>query len=328
MPDWTRMAGIRPDEITDRTTFENRRTLLRRAAGLGAIAGGSGALAGLALPGAASAAALDAPIAESPLSIDDELTSFETATTYNNFYELGTDKKDPSRNADLLRTDPWSVTVDGECAKPGTYTLEDVLAPHALEERIYRMRCVEAWSMVIPWNGFALADLIRRFEPTSKAKYVAFETVVQDDLPGVRRNVLDWPYREGLRMDEAMHPLSFVAVGMYGQSMPNQNGAPLRLVVPWKYGFKGIKSIVRVSFVERQPETSWNLLAPREYGFYSNVNPAVSHPRWSQAKERRLAGDAGGLSALFTPKIDTLPFNGYAEQVAGLYAGMDLKKQF
>ena len=220
------------------------------------------------------------------------------------------------------------MTVDGECARPGTYTLEDVLGPHAVEERIYRMRCVEAWSMVIPWNGFPLADLIKRFEPTSKAKYVAFETVVQPDLPGVKRNVLEWPYREGLRIDEAMHPLSFVAMGMYGQQMPNQNGAPLRLVVPWKYGFKGIKSIVRIAFVEQRPQTSWNMLAPQEYGFFSNVNPDVSHPRWSQARERRLAGDSGGITALFTPKIDTLPFNGYAEQVAGLYAGMDLAKEF
>ena len=327
MPDWTRMAGIRSRDITDRAAFENRRELLRRAAAAGLVAGGSGGIGALA-SGSAAAAPLEGPIADSPLSASDELTSFETATTYNNFYELGTDKKDPARNAELLKTEPWSVTVDGECAKPGTYTLEDVLAPHAVEERVYRMRCVEAWSMVIPWNGFALADLIKRFEPTSKARYVAFETVVQPDLPGVKRNVLEFPYREGLRIDEAMHPLSFVAMGMYGEELPNQNGAPLRLVVPWKYGFKGIKSIVRISFVEARPRTSWNMLAPQEYGFFSNVNPDVSHPRWSQAKERRLAGDAGGISALFTPKIETLPFNGYAEQVAGMYAGMDLAKNF
>ena len=326
MPDWTRIAGIRPHEITDRATFERRRELLRRAGAVGALAGGIGA--GLGLGGRAAAAPLDGPIAESELSVDDELTSFETASTYNNFYELGTDKKDPARNADLLVTEPWSVAVDGACERPGTYTLEDVLGPHPLEERIYRLRCVEAWSMVIPWNGFALADLLKRFEPTSAAKYVAFETVVQEDLPGIRRGVLDFPYREGLRIDEAMHPLAFMAVGMYGETLPNQNGAPLRLVVPWKYGFKSIKSIVRISFVEEQPPTSWNALAPREYGFYSNVNPEVSHPRWSQARERRLAGDAGGLTALFTPKIDTLPFNGYAEAVAGLYSGMDLAKHY
>ena len=326
MPDWTRIAGIRPHEITDRATFERRRELLRRAGAVGALAGGIGA--GLGLGGRAAAAPLEGPIAESELSVDDELTSFETASTYNNFYELGTDKKDPARNADLLVTEPWSVAVDGACERPGTYTLEDVLGPHPLEERIYRLRCVEAWSMVIPWNGFALADLLKRFEPTSAAKYVAFETVVQEDLPGIRRGVLDFPYREGLRIDEAMHPLAFMAVGMYGETLPNQNGAPLRLVVPWKYGFKSIKSIVRISFVEEQPPTSWNALAPREYGFYSNVNPEVSHPRWSQARERRLAGDAGGLTALFTPKIDTLPFNGYAEAVAGLYSGMDLAKHY
>ena len=214
------------------------------------------------------------------------------------------------------------MTVDGECAKPGTYTLEDVLAPHALEERIYRMRCVEAWSMVIPWNGFALADLIRRFEPTSKAKYVAFETVVQDDLPGVRRNVLDWPYREGLRMDEAMNPLSFVAVGMYGQSMPNQNGAPLRLVVPWKYGFKGIKSIVRMSFVERQPETSWNLLAPREYGFYSNVNPAVSQPALEPGQGAQACRGCGRAVGAVHPRRSTrCRSTATPSRSPGLYSG-------
>jgi len=278
------------------------------------------------LPSVALANDLPGPISPSKFSTDEEQSSFKTATTYNNFYELGTDKGDPKRYADRLRTEPWSLTIDGECAKPGVYTLEDIIKPHALEERIYRMRCVEAWSMVIPWNGFALADLIKRFEPTSKAKYVAFETVVQDDLPGVRRNVLEWPYREGLRMDEAMHPLAMMATGMYGQFMPNQNGAPIRLVVPWKYGYKSIKSVVRMSFVEEQPETSWNLSAPSEYGFYSNVNPGRSHPRWSQSEERRLSGDAGGISALFSGKVDTLFMNGYADQVAGLYEGMDLQK--
>lgn len=318
MRDWMKIANIASSEITDRETFRRRREILRAsvAAGLTGFVGG-------ALPGGALAAF------EAGLGEDEELTSKETATTYNNFYELGTDKGDPSRYANRLRTEPWSVTVDGECAKGGTFSLEDILAPHAIEERIYRLRCVEAWSMVIPWQGLPLADLLKRFEPTGNAKYVAFETVVQDDLPGVRKRVLEWPYREGLRMDEAMNPLSLIATGMYDEAvLPNQNGAPLRLVVPWKYGFKSIKSIVRISFVEEQPPTSWNLSAPHEYGFFSNVNPEVSHPRWSQAKERRLAGDKSGIAALFSPKIDTRPFNGYADEVAELYAGMDLARDF
>lgn len=319
MTDWMKIAGIRSNEITPEAVFKKRRQLLQ--AGIAA-----GVVGSVGLPSLVSAKDLPGPIIKSDFSTDDDQTSFETATTYNNFYELGTDKSDPSRYANRLRTEPWSITIDGECAKPGVYTLEDIMSPHAIEERIYRMRCVEAWSMVIPWNGFALADLIKRFEPNSKAKYVAFETVVQDDLPGVRRNVLEWPYREGLRMDEAMHPLTMMATGMYGQFMPNQNGAPIRLVVPWKYGYKSIKSIVRISFVEEQPATSWNMSAPSEYGFYSNVNPGRSHPRWSQAKERRLSGDSGGLAALFSGKIDTLFMNGYAEEVASLYEGMDLQK--
>ena len=276
----------------------------------------------------AEGVALKKTVKKGPFSTDEEQTSQKTATSYNNFYELGTDKADPARHADLLRTDPWSILVDGECEKPGTYTIEDILKPHDIEERIYRMRCVEAWSMVIPWNGFPLADLLQRFRPTSKAKYVAFETLNDTDLPGLSSRVLDWPYREGLRIDEATHPLTMIAVGMYGEKILNQNGAPLRLVVPWKYGYKSIKSIVRISFVDKQPPTSWNTSSPHEYGFFSNVNPEVSHPRWSQAKERRLAGDTGGLAALFTPKIETRMLNGYAEQVAGLYADMDLKKFF
>jgi len=258
----------------------------------------------------------------------EEITSQETATTYNNFYELGTDKGDPVRYANRLVTDPWSVVVDGECNKPGTFTLEDILKPHDVEERIYRLRCVEAWSMVIPWNGFSLGDLLKRFEPTGNAKYVAFETIVDERLPGQRRPVLDWPYREGLRMDEAMHPLTILATGMYGEVIPNQNGAPLRLVVPWKYGFKSIKSIVRISFTEKEPPTSWNMSAPHEYGFFSNVNPEVNHPRWSQAKERRLSGSSKGISALFAPKVETKFLNGYADQVASLYSDLDLKKHF
>lgn len=321
MRDWMKMAGIRSSEITDEHVFRQRRQLLQAsmAAGITGL---------IARPGLAAEGSVDlsGPIVKSAFSTDEELSSLKTVTSYNNFYELGTDKEDPARYANRLRTEPWSVTVDGECDKPGTYTLEDVLKPHAIEERIYRMRCVEAWSMVIPWNGFSLADFIKRMEPNSRAKYVAFETVVQDDLPGVRRNVLDWPYSEGLRMDEAMHPLTLLAIGLYGQEMPNQNGAPLRLVVPWKYGYKSIKSIVRIRFTEEQPPTSWNRLAPHEYGFYSNVNPDRSHPRWSQAKERRLSGEGGGLSALFSAKIDTQFMNGYAEQVASLYEGMDLQK--
>jgi sulfoxide reductase catalytic subunit YedY len=251
---------------------------------------------------------------------DEETTPFEAASGYNNFYEFGTDKEDPAQNAGSLRPRPWSVRVDGEVAKPGEISLEALLAPHPVEERVYRLRCVEAWSMVIPWRGIPLGALLRRLEPTSRAKYVAFETLHDPaQMPGQRRSVLDWPYREGLRIDEAMHPLALLATGMYGRDLPNQNGAPLRLVVPWKYGFKSIKSIVRISLVEKQPPTAWNQQAPNEYGFYSNVNPAVSHPRWSQASERRI----GELR-----RRPTLLFNGYAEQVAGLYAGMDLQKQF
>ena len=250
----------------------------------------------------------------------EEHTSYKDATRYNNFYEFGTDKEDPARHAHTLRPTPWSVAIEGALAKPGVIALEDLLRPHALEERVYRLRCVEAWSMVIPWIGVPLASVLKRLQPTSQAKYVAFETLADpEQMPGVRRSVLDWPYREGLRIDEAMHPLAILAVGMYGETLPNQNGAPLRLVVPWKYGFKSIKSIVKIRLESRQPYTSWNAQAPREYGFYSNVNPDVSHPRWSQARERRI----GDLT-----KRPTLAFNGYADQVAGLYSGMNLKKYF
>ncbi len=321
MRDWMKIAGITSDEITDETTFRRRRQLIQASL----AAGATGFIGGQALAADDGRPLATKPV-ESEYQTDEELTSFETATTYNNFYELGTAKSDPSDNAESLKTDPWSIEITGECENPGSYTLEDILKPHVVEERVYRMRCVEAWSMVIPWNGFALADLLKRFKPTSKAKYVAFETVSDQPLPGLRSRVLDWPYREGLRMDEAMNPLSFMALGMYGNIIPNQNGAPLRLVVPWKYGYKSIKSIVRISFVSEQPVTSWNQSAPNEYGFYSNVNPAVSHPRWSQARERRLSGDTSGFAALFSGKIDTRPMNGYAEQVASLYSGMDLKK--
>jgi len=321
MRDWMKLAGIRSSEITDETIFRQRRQLLQAAA----AAGMTGAIATDAF---ADGEPLGMPVAKSDYLVDGELTSEETATSYNNFYEFGTDKGDPIKNAKFLKTDPWSVTVDGECDAPGTFTLEDILKPHAIEERVYRLRCVEAWSMVIPWNGFALGDLLKRFKPNSKAKYVAFQTVSDQKLPGMRSRILDWPYREGLRMDEAMHPLAFMAIGMYGNVIPNQNGAPMRLVVPWKYGFKSIKSIVKISFTEDQPATSWNMSAPHEYGFFSNVNPDVSHPRWSQAKERKLTGESGGVAALFASKTDTDYLNGYADEVAGLYADMDLKKYF
>ncbi len=315
------MSSRRPEaipsrEITAPELVLGRRALLRgagvalAAAALPQVACGAEATPGPALPG----------VRPGPFSTDEEQTPFADATRYNNFYELGTDKQDPARNAARLRTRPWSVAIEGEVAKPGVVPLEDLLRPHPLEERVYRLRCVEAWSMVIPWVGFPLRDLLARFEPTSRAKFVAFETLLdRENLPGQRREILDWPYVEGLRMDEAMHPLTLLAVGMYGQALPNQNGAPLRLVVPWKYGFKSIKSIVRIRLTQAQPPTSWNRSAPQEYGFYSNVNPDVSHPRWSQKRERRI-GELG--------RRPTLPFNGDASEVAGLYAGMDLRKLF
>jgi sulfoxide reductase catalytic subunit YedY len=247
----------------------------------------------------------------------------EDITSYNNFYEFGTDKEDPQQNARGFQTRPWSVTVDGEAEVKGTFTLEDILKPHALEERIYRFRCVEAWSMVVPWVGFPLSALIQRFKPTNNAKYVEFTTLYDPRrMPGQRYPVLQWPYREGLRMDEAMHPLTLLVVGLYGRELPNQDGAPLRLVVPWKYGFKGIKSIVKIRFTRSQPSTSWSTATPNEYGFYANVNPKVDHPRWSQATERRLG------SAFLAARRPTLPFNGYAEEVASLYQGMDLRRYF
>ena len=253
-------------------------------------------------------------------STDEEKTPYQHVTQYNNFYEFGTDKYSPAKQAHSLTTRPWSVAIEGEVARPGTYNLEDILKPHSLEERIYRLRCVERWSMVIPWVGIPLAEIIKRFEPTSKAKYVEFTTLYRpEEMPGQKRGVLDWPYLEGLRMDEAMHPLTIMAVGLYGEVLPNQNGAPLRLVVPWKYGFKSIKSIVKIRFTEQQPVSTWTRAAENEYGFYANVNPEVDHPRWSQSRERRL----GELL-----KRKTLLFNGYADEVAGLYAGMDLSKYY
>ncbi len=266
------------------------------------------------------------PATSRPARLTDEMA----ATHYNNFYEFGLDKEDPARHAGKLRTAPWSVVVEGDVARPGRYPLETLLKGLTLEERIYPLRCVEAWSMVIPWIGVPLASLIKRFEPTSKARFVAFETLHDpEQMPGQRRSVLsvgglDWPYVEGLRMDEAMHPLTLIAVGMYGKPLPNQNGAPLRLVVPWKYGFKGIKSIVRIRFQEAMPPTTWSRSAPDEYGFYANVNPAVDHPRWSQARERRIYSS----SLWGVERIETQPFNGFAAQVASLYQGLDLRRHF
>jgi methionine sulfoxide reductase catalytic subunit len=312
---------ILPSEITPREIFLDRRQLLAMGVA-GAALGTLGANRAFAASAALDASRFKAA-RNAALSIADAPNSFEDITTYNNFYEFGTDKSDPAENARNFKPLPWSVTVDGEAEVKGRFTLEDLLAPHALEERVYRLRCVEAWSMVIPWVGFPLADLIKRFKPTSRAKYVEFTTLNDPkQMPGQRYAVLDWPYVEGLRMDEAMHPLTFMAVGVYGQALPNQSGAPLRLVVPWKYGFKNIKSIVRIRFTEAQPRNSWQIAAPNEYGFYANVNPAVDHPRWSQASERRIGG------SLLAKRAATLPFNGYAAQVASLYSGMDLRRNF
>jgi sulfoxide reductase catalytic subunit YedY len=263
------------------------------------------------------------PVSRRMVTTRDALTPYEDVTTYTNFYEFGSDKSDPARNSHVFKSRPWSVAVEGECAKPGSYTLEDILRPHPLEERVYRMRCVEGWSMVIPWLGFPLADLLKRFEPTGQAKFVEFTTVLRpDEMVGQRRRfprLLNWPYKEGLRMDEAMHPLAIMVAGLYGETLLNQNGAPLRLVVPWKYGFKSIKSLVKIRFVRKQPISSWEEEYPEAYGFYANVNPAVDHPGHSQAHERR-------IGEFFRRK--TLLFNGYADQVAGLYAGMDLRRNY
>lgn len=305
---------IKPSEITDESVYLRRREFMQMATGLALTPFVGGVMAK-----SKELAALKHK-KNARYSTKEKLTDYDSITSYNNFYEFGTDKASPAKYAHVLTTSPWSITIDGEVKKPGKYNLEDILKPHTLEERIYRLRCVERWSMVVPWIGFSLADLIKRFEPTSKAKYVAFETLHRpEEMHGQRRGVLDWPYVEGLRMDEAMNPLTMLSVGLYGKVMPNQNGAPIRLVVPWKYGFKSIKSITRITFMEDLPPTSWNLSAPSEYGFYSNVNPKVDHPRWSQRKERRIGEFL---------RRDTLMFNGYAEQVADLYKGMDLKKYF
>ncbi|MGE4296258.1 MAG: protein-methionine-sulfoxide reductase catalytic subunit MsrP [Campylobacterales bacterium] len=312
-------SGIKSSEITPESLYEKRREFLKLGAA-GALMIATGADAALFAPKASEApGSPDYPnLPKGAFATDEALTGWNSVTTYNNYYELGSGKDDPAKNAGSLKLRPWTVAIEGEVEKPGVFDLDDLLRPHTMEERIYRLRCVEAWSMVIPWVGFGLGDLLKRFKPTSKAKYVEFTTLYDPaQLPGQRRGVLDWPYVEGLRMDEAMNPLATLAVGLYGRKLLGQNGAPLRLVVPWKYGFKSIKSIVKIRLTEQEPRTTWNIAAPDEYGFYANVNPAVDHPRWSQAKERRI----GELA-----RRDTLPFNGYADQVASLYGGMDLKR--
>ena len=304
-------------EITDERLYLDRRAFLRASVGVAA-----GGVAGALLPTDEAFAQAAIPnVKKSGLSTTGEkLNTFEDITSYNNFYEFGTDKGDPKANSGRFKPTPWTVKIDGEVGKPGDYTLEDLLSWFPLEERVYRLRCVEAWSMVIPWVGFPLGELLKVVEPTSKARFVEFTTVQRPaEMPGLRYPVLEWPYREGLRLDEAQHPLTLMAVGLYGKTLLNQNGAPLRLVVPWKYGFKSIKSIARIRLTEKQPQTSWNMSAAQEYGFYSNVNPQVDHPRWSQAKERRIGEFL---------RRDTLMLNGYADQVAGLYKGMDLKKNY
>ncbi|HYO55686.1 protein-methionine-sulfoxide reductase catalytic subunit MsrP [Archangium sp.] len=316
-------------EITSESLYLRRRELLKSAAlftGTAAAVGTGlqllsnrptgGGTPLLATPGEAPKVVRP----RGPYDTDERATSYEDATTYNNFYEFGLDKGEPAENAHTLKPRPWTVVIDGEVHKPQRVDMDTLQSWFPLEERVYRMRCVEAWSMVIPWLGFPLAGLLRRVEPTGKAKFVSFTTLKDpEQMPGQKYPVLDWPYVEGLRLDEALHPLTMLAVGMYGRVLPNQNGAPLRLVVPWKYGFKGIKSIVRITLTEKQPPTTWSRSNPREYGFYANVNPEVAHPRWSQASERRI----GELR-----RRPTLPFNGYAEQVASLYTGLDLRRHF
>ena len=321
-----KVPGIRSSDITDEAMYLRRRDFMRFAGGL-AVAAAAGPLLQACAEDPITAGAAGLEPGQSPLanvkpkvvSTDEKLNSFEEITGYNNFYEFGTGKNDPQRYAGMLKTSPWTVKIDGHCNKPADYLLEDLIRPHALEERIYRLRCVEAWSMVIPWVGIPLAAVLERAEPTGKATFVEFTTLHRpSEMPGQRASALDWPYTEGLRMDEAMHPLTILSVGIYGKTLMNQNGAPIRLVVPWKYGFKSIKSIVRIRFVDRMPRTAWSAANSSEYGFYSNVNPTVDHPRWSQRTERRLPS--------FFQTHPTQMFNGYGDQVASLYAGMDLKK--
>ena len=328
--------AIAGSEITPREVFEQRRTLIRAAA-----AGAFGAalapfFARNAFAETAAPSPTPSPNPDSTklaagvnpqYALKEKLTRYKDITTYNNFYECGADKGDPVQHAHTLNTRPWTVAVEGHVKNPKVYDIDELLKLAPLEERIYRLRCVEGWSMVIPWIGVSLSELIRRLEPTGSAKYVEFVTLAdRKQMPGLSVPILEWPYVEGLRLDEAMHPLTLLTFGLYGEVLPRQNGAPVRIVVPWKYGFKSAKSIVRIRFTESEPKTSWHVSAPHEYGFYSNVNPTVNHPRWSQATEQRI-GDGGG-SVLFPPKRKTLMFNGYAEQVASLYNGMDLKKYF
>lgn len=311
-----KLGDIAPSEITPPELYARRREFLK----LGARALAAAALGfDVRLAQAETARTMKLfGVKPSPLSTDEKANTYEQVTSYNNFYEFGTAKDDPADNAHTLRVRPWTVVVEGEVRKPRTFDIDDIMKLAPLEERTYRLRCVEGWSMVIPWVGYSLSELIRAVEPTGNARYVEYVTLADpQQMPGVRSRVLEWPYVEGLRMDEARHPLTLLTVGLYGQTLPNQSGAPVRIIVPWKYGFKSGKSIVKIRFVEQEPRTAWVKANPREYGFYSNVNPEVDHPRWSQSTERRI-GEFG--------KRKTLPFNGYADQVASLYAGMDLKK--
>lgn len=317
-----RRSDILPSEITSESVYMKRRELLKMAGitSVGLLASPS-LLASDSVPGATGKPLQG--IRKSPFSTDQEPNSWSDITTYNNYYEFGTGKEDPSRNAKDFEPLPWSVKVSGECDNAGTYNYEDLVKPHALEERIYRLRCVEAWSMVVPWVGIPLAEILKRFAPNSKAKYVRFKTLYDPArMPGQRRRILDWPYEEGLTIAEAMHPLTLMAVGVYGYELPNQNGAPMRLVVPWKYGFKSIKAIASIEFTGRKPRSSWEKAIPSEYGFYANVNPDVPHPRWSQARERPIG------AGVFAGKKETLMFNGYGDQVASLYTGLNLRKNY
>ncbi len=315
-----KLPTIAPSEITPEEVWRSRRVWLKHA-GMGAVAAGAGAFG---VPSwAQDARSVLAATPNPNFRLPDEATSEKDITSYNNYYEFGTGKADPFENAHKLQVRPWTVSVEGEVARPRTFDIDELLKLAPMEERVYRMRCVEAWSMVIPWSGYSLSHLLKAVEPTSKAKFVEFTTVLQkENMPGTRSRIIDWPYVEGLRMDEAMHPLSMLVFGVYGKQLPNQNGAPMRLAVPWKYGFKSGKSIVRIRLLENMPLTSWVKIAPHEYGFYANVNPDVPHPRWSQATERRIGG------GFFAPRVDTLMYNGYGEQVASLYAGLDLRENY
>ena len=320
-----RPSDIPSSEITPESVYLARREFIARAGGLGVAFAGATLLGGVGCGNGDERAERTAngtveQRAGAPASDEDKLNSYEDITSYNNYYEFGTDKTDPKENAQQLRTRPWTIAVDGLVKKPGTFAFDDLVKPYKVQDRVYRLRCVEAWSMVIPWQGIPLRDMIAKFEPLPSAKFVTFTTLLDpQQMPGQRRRVLDWPYVDGLRMDEAMHPLTLMVTGLYGKPLPNQNGAPLRVVVPWKYGFKGVKSIVKISFVADQPKTTWNEAAPNEYGFYANVNPEVDHPRWTQSRERRIGEFR---------RRETLMFNGYADQVASLYRDMDLRRNF